>query len=190
MVSIIMFQEYSHDDSVLTISIKQHIIASGSLDRSCQVWNIQHKERLYVIRQDQSVDQIELFPTESSFDLICSGDKKLKIWKEGKLVQSLEHSNYSRRFQLNSDNSMLAVGYGDDSVNPFEGGVKVWSTADWTELEDFEFGSIHGVSFTSDSNRILAASKSGSLSVILFNDEQLDELLDETDSEYSSEASD
>lgn len=185
-----MFQEYSHDDSVLTISINQHTVASGSLDRSCQVWNIQHKKRLYTIRQDQSVDQIELFPTQSSFDLICSGDKTLKVLKAGELVQLLKHSNFSRRFQLNSDKSMLAVGYGDSSVNPYEGGVKVWSTTDWTELDDFEIGSIHGVSFNSDSNRILAASKSGSLSVIVLNDERLDEMWDEADSESSSEASD
>ena len=59
-----------------------------------------------------------------------------------------------------------------------------------TELDDFEIGSIHGVSFNSDSNRIIAASKSGSLSVIVLNDERLDEMWDEADSESSSEASD
>ena len=101
---------------------------------------------------------MQFFPSEHSYDLISSGDKTLEVWKEGKLVKSLQHSNDCWRFHLNSDKSLLAVGY--------DSGVTVWSTAAWTRLADLEIGDIMDVKFNSASNVILAAQWNGKLHIV------------------------
>ena len=59
------------------ISINENTIAIGS-DKSCQVWDIRRKERLYTIKHENSVYQVQLFPAGSSYDLISSA----KSWYE------------------------------------------------------------------------------------------------------------
>ena len=88
----------------------------------------------------------------------CGNDDTIKVWKDEKLVKNLDHSNYCRGFQLNSEKTMLAVGYSS--------GITVWSTADWKKLTDLEIGHTEGVNFNSDSSKIIAAHRNGQLSVI------------------------
>ena len=154
----LLFQEYNHANSVYSISISGQALASGSEDRSCQVWDIRERRHLYTIKQSLGVDEVQLFSTGSSYDLISSGASRMQVWKGDKLFQTLQHSNYTTRFHFNSDKSMLAVGNWN--------GVTVWSTADWKKLADLEIGNIKDVNFNSASNKILATSYYGEVSII------------------------
>ena len=63
-----------------------------------------------------------------SFDLITSSDdRKVNVWKEGKLVQTLTHSDCCRRFAFDAQKRILAVGYW--------GGLAIWSTTGGLEIQ-------------------------------------------------------
>ena len=82
------------------------------------------------------------------------------------MVRTLDHSDFCKRFHLNSDKSMLAVGTGYASNNDNEGGVTVWSTADWKKIAEVKIGEIVDVKFNSGSNKILAVRRSGEISMV------------------------
>ena len=48
----------------------------------------------------------------------------------------------------------------------YDGGVTVWSTADWKKITDQKIGGIADVHFNSDSNKIIAAERYGKISII------------------------
>ena len=97
---------------VSSLSIGGNIIASGSWDESCEVWNILKKKKLYSIKHGSSINHVQFIPTESYFDLITSSrDQTVKVWKDGKLRQILKHSNYCYGFHFDSQKQMLAVAY-------------------------------------------------------------------------------
>ena len=156
-----LFQEYNHRGCVNSITINEHNIASASGDCSCQVWNIRQKKHLYTVKHDHHVEQVKLFPAGSIFDMIsCSWDESVKVWKQEKLVQTLQHSDRCRRFDLNSEGTLLAVGYGSGS----NGGVTIWSTTEWKKLADLILGWTVDVRF--NSNKILAAHCDARISIV------------------------
>lgn len=144
---------------VNSISISGNLIASGSCDQFCTVWNISKKRRLYAVKNGGHVNQVQLFSPGHSFDLMISSyDGSVKVCKEGKVIQTLEHSNGCYRFQLNTEKTLLAVGYRD--------GLALWSTADWSKLADQKIGHIVDVHFNSTSSKVIAADRQGEVSVI------------------------
>lgn len=144
---------------VSSICIEGQRIASGSWDESCEIWSIVEKTKLYKIEHNSSVNHTQLFPDGSNFDLITSSrDQTVKVWKGGKLKQTLKHSNYCYTFQLDSKKQKLAVAY--------SGGVTIGSTAGWKLIADKKVGEIMDLCFNEDSNKILAAEILGDIYVI------------------------
>ena len=144
---------------VSSLSIGGNIIASGSWDESCEVWNILKKNKLYSIKHGSSVNHVQLITTESYFDLITSSrDQTVKVWKDGKLRQTLKHSNYCYGFHFDSQKQMLAVAY--------SGEVAIGSTTDWKLIVDKKIGEIMDVCFNENSSQILAAEILGDIYVL------------------------
>ena len=159
MLILSVFQEYKHGNTVLSINITKDFIASGSSDKSCQVWNLRQKKLLYTVKHDAWVRHVKLFPSGSNYDLISSSsDKIVKFWKQGQLVRTLEHSDDCYNFSFDSEQRMLAVANWE--------GIAVWSTSDWKKLADLKIGWIVDVHFNSTSTKILAAGSSGEISII------------------------
>ena len=125
----------------------------------CTVWNISKKRRLYTVKNGGHVNQVKLLPPGLTYDLMISSyDGSIKVCKDGKVVQTLEHSNGCYRFQLNQEKTLLAVGYRD--------GLTLWSTADWAKLADQKIGHIVDVHFNLASSKAIVADREGEVSVI------------------------
>jgi periodic tryptophan protein 1 len=88
----------SHTDSVLSISLNKfhkNILASGSSDMTCKIWDLQKGQSIYTISHHKDrVSKVEWSPKEQT--ILCSGsfDKTIEIldsrYPEDKIVQKVQ----------------------------------------------------------------------------------------------------
>ena len=86
------FKVYHHDNRVYSISIDGDRIASGSMDKTCQVWSIPQKKKLYTVVHNGSVINVRFLPRGDQL-VTSSSDKTVRIWKNGYLAKVLSHSS-------------------------------------------------------------------------------------------------
>lgn len=73
----------SHEDSVLSISLNRfhkNILASGSADQTCKIWDLQKGQNIFTINHHQDrVSKVEWSPIEATILCTGSNDKTIEI---------------------------------------------------------------------------------------------------------------
>ena len=155
MISFITFQAYKHKKCVNSISINGDTIASGGGDEKCDVRSIPQKQLLYSTSHILPVECVQLLPDSSlGFNLITSSlGGPVKLWRNGELVKSLQHSGTCWRFDLDKTNRLLAV------ANIV--GVTVWRIDNFEKIGEEEIGVTMDVRFNAASTKIIAVTMYG-----------------------------
>ena len=144
-----------------SISIVGDTIASGGSDKKCVVRSISRKQVLYSTSHQDWVNCVQLLPDSSlGFNLITCDDETVKLWRNGELVKSLEHSDECIRFDLDKTNRFLAVATGDVDDESL-GGVTVWRIENFSKIGEQKIGFTEDVRFNADSTKVLAAKYNG-----------------------------
>ena len=153
----LLFQNYKHEKHVNSLSIDKDTIASGSKDKTCEVWSISKRQKLYSIQHEDYINHVRLLSDQKlGFDLITSGDDDMvKFWLQGRIVKSLEHSNTCYRFDLDKQNRLLAVATYT--------GVTVWRLDDYAKIGEEEIGDTQDVRFNASATKLIAALTSGAV---------------------------
>ena len=156
-----LFQNYKHGNSVYSISINGDTVASGSFDETCQVWSVSKNKKLYSVKHNSWINHVHLLPDQKlKFDLItCSDDKTVKLWRRGRIVKSLQQSDWCYHFDLDKDHRLLAVATGFD-VN---GSVSVYRLDTFAKIYEKAIGSTSNVRFNKNATKLIAASFNGSV---------------------------
>ena len=155
MISFITFQAYENENSVNSISINGDTIASGGGDEKCDVRSIPQKQLLYSTSHILPVECVQLLPDSSlGFNLITSSDDRtVKLWRNGELVESLKHSSWCERFDLDRTNRLLTVAT--------EHGVTVWRIDNFSKIGEQKIGWTMDVRFNAASTKVIAVKESG-----------------------------
>ena len=129
------------------------------------MWSITRKQKLYSVEHDDQIRHVHLLSDKTlDFDLItCGEDRKVKLWRQGQLVKTLDHSNKCWRFDLDNGNRLLAVATGNDS----EGGVTLWRLSDYEKIGEEKIGDTRDVRFNDSATKVLATTYYGPVYQIL-----------------------
>ena len=116
---------YKHGNKVTSIDIQKSILASGSFDHLVQVWNIEKQIKLYEVDHGHAVYCVKIVDEL----LLASGGIMVKIWnlKSGNLLHKLQLPNMLCNFDLDPQNTLLAVAHYH--------GVSIW---DFSSLKSFD----------------------------------------------------
>ena len=93
------FQVYSHEMSIRDISVQGNLLASGSMDNSVEVTDMEKNEQLFKFQHDDSVTCVKL----SGRRLITGGrDGTVRIWSldTGKQIDKLVSKSKCQNFDL------------------------------------------------------------------------------------------
>ena len=93
---------------VNSVSVQGGLIASGSVDKSAQVSNMQTRTKLW---QFQHKDKVWCVQLHEDWLITCGNDKSTKIWDlgDGKKLHELEQSSPCWNFDISSNKSLLAI---------------------------------------------------------------------------------
>ena len=157
MIEKSSFQHYKYELAVLSISMTKNTVTSSGFDKKCQVWSISKKQKLYSIKHKESIHQVHLLSDQNlDFDLItASWDKKVKLWRQGKVFKTLKHSEGCRSFDLDKENRLLAVATKD--------GVTLWRLDRYEKIAEEKIGETKDVKFNKTATKIIAASHDGAV---------------------------
>ena len=132
------------------------LVASGGHDKSCQVWSITRKQRLFELKHSNPVIQVKFCQLGSRNLLItsCLG-KYCRVWDSntGEKVKSLRHTKTCARFDMKL--SLLAVATLD--------GVTIWSTDTWKKVFGKKIGETADLRFIDNSSKLIAAKRNGEI---------------------------
>ena len=130
-------------------------MASGSSDKTCEVWSISKKKKLYSVKHNDYIWHVQLVSDQKlGFDLItASDDKTVKLWRNGQAVKTLKHSNWCNHCELDKQNRLLAVAT--------DVGVTLWRTDDYSKIDEVKIGRIFDVRFNANSTKLIAAHNDG-----------------------------
>ena len=135
-------------------------VASGSFNlglSTCEVWSISEKKRICSVKHDDIIFHVQLVSDPKlGFDLItCSEDTTVKLWREGQLVKTLEHSNYCYHSDLGKQNRLLAIAT--------RHGVTLWRVDDYSKMKEVKIGETTDVRFNTSSTKLVAMARYGSV---------------------------
>ena len=128
---------------------------SGSNDKTCQVWSISKKQKLYSVEHGYEIYHVHLLSDQNlDFDLITASlDKTVKLWRQGKVVKTLKHFEICRSFDLDKENRLLAVATRD--------GVTLWRLDRHEKIAEEKIGSTVDIRFNENATKIIAATYYG-----------------------------
>ena len=144
-----------HSDSANSIAFSPDgkTIATGSVDNTVKLWNLEGKEIQTLKGHSDRVSSVAFSPDGKTI-ATGSGDNTVKLWNlEGKEIQTLKgHSDSVLSVAFSPDGKTIATGSGDNTV-------KLWSI-DGKELQTLKGHSDHvtSVAFSPDGKAIASGS--------------------------------
>ena len=129
-------------------------MASGSADKSLQVWNMETNSKVWQFEHEDEVKCVQLHDRW----LISSGDDKLtRIWNldTGKEKHRLVHEHPCYNFDLSPNNTILAVGC--------DSGVVLWDFETATKIKELKLGesSTNDLRFNPTGDRLVVGLQDG-----------------------------
>jgi WD40 repeat protein len=125
-------QLQSHTDCVTSVAFSPDgkIIATGSLDRTVKLWNIDGKELQTFILTD-CVTSVAFSPNGKTIATVSGRSKTVKLWNiDGKELQTFTgHTDFVGSLAFSPDGKMIATGSADKTA-------KLWNL-DGKELQTF-----------------------------------------------------
>ena len=106
-------------------------MASGSADKSLQVWNMETNSKVWQFEHEDEVKCVQLHDRW----LISSGDDKLARIRNldtGIEIHRLVHEDDCNNFDLSPNKTILAVGY--------DSGVVLWDFKNGTKIKELNLG--------------------------------------------------
>ena len=131
--------------------MQDNLLASGSEDKTVQVWNMQTKKKLAQFQHEDQVLRVQFHN-----NWLITLDKSVKIWDEktAKVLHSLSHSASCRNFDLNPDRTLLAVAC--------KNAVVLWDFKTVTKIEEFVFEKqIRNTRFNPAGNKLIVGALDG-----------------------------
>ena len=112
---------------------------------------------LYSVEHHFSIYHVHLLSDQSlDFDLITSSwDSSVELWQKGQIVESLEHSNWCRCFDLDKEKRLLAVVTDD--------GLTLWRLGRYEKIGEARIGQITDVRFNKNATKLIASIASGAV---------------------------
>ena len=91
------------------MDIDSEILVSGSKDYTIQVWSLATNSKLFEVEHDDKVWCVKIVDEM----IVSCGDKTVRLWnlKNGKLLHKLQLPHLCRCFDLNSEETLLAVAH-------------------------------------------------------------------------------
>ena len=151
-----MLKIYYHDDRVTSVDVHNEKVVSGSSDYKIQVWNMSTNSKLFELRDEGTVIGVKIVDKS----LISCGSKAVRIWslEDGKLLKKLRLPNWCRNIDLNSERTILAVG--------FYNGVVIYDFSTLVELMTIELDVVNDVRFNELGTKLIVGQYNGQISVI------------------------
>ena len=105
-------------------------MASGSADKTVQVWNMETNSKVWQFVHEDKVKCVQL---HDKWLISSSQDKSTRIWnlETGEQIHRLVHKDPCYNFDISPDKAILAVGC--------ESGVVLWDLKNATKLKEFDF---------------------------------------------------
>ena len=115
---------------MVCVSVKGNLLASGSKDKTVQVWDMETKTR---VAQFQHENEVWCVQFHNNWLITCSLDKTVRIWdvEAQKEIHKLPHSTYCKNFDLSPDKTLLAVAC--------DGSVVLWDFKNMARIKEFKF---------------------------------------------------
>ena len=135
--------------------MQENLLASGSFDKTVQVWNMQTNRKATQFQHEGGVNCVQL---HDNLLVSCSWDNSTRIWdiKTGNQLHKLSHSSECHNFDLNASKTVLAVA--SDTA------VVLWDFKKATKLKEFSLGNeICDVRFNPAGNTLVAALYGGEI---------------------------
>ena len=129
------FKVYSHWDErnpafsdVYSVSVQGNLVASGSADKTVQVWNMETNSKIWQLQHEGAVYCVQLHDKQL---ISSSHDNSTRVWnlENGQEIHRLVHEGPTN-FDLSPDETILAVG--------FASGVVMWDFRNATKLKEFD----------------------------------------------------
>ena len=128
-------------------------MASGSANKTVQVWNMRTKQKLWHLQHEDKVKCVQL---HDKYLITCCYDKSTRIWdiETGKVIQKLVHPGKCYNCDLSPNKTLLAVA----SLTA----VVLWDFKNATKIKEFKLGAkIADVRFNQDGTRLVAGLHEG-----------------------------
>ena len=128
--------------------VQGNLIASGSTDKSTQVWNMQTRTKLWQFQHEDKVFCVQL---HENWLITCSLDKSTRIWDlgDGKQIHKLEQSGRCVNLDISPNKSLLAI------ASDYE--LVLVDFAKVTKIKEFKLGTrIADVRFNRSGTRLVA----------------------------------
>ena len=132
-----------------------NLVASGSLDKTVQVWNMRIKQKLWQFHHDDVVRCVQL---HDKYLITCCKDKLTRIWdiETGKVIHKLDHPGKCYNCDLSPNKTLLAVAS--------HTAVVLWDFKNATKIKEFKLGKyINDVKFNRDGTRLVAGLYEGEI---------------------------
>ena len=135
------------------MSMQGNLLASGSEDKTVQVWNMETKSKVWELKHEEEVICVQLHDKR----LISSSDDKMtRIWNldTGKEIHGLVHEDPCTNFDLSPDKTILAVGC--------MSGVVLWDFRNAKKLKEIKLGQhANDLRFNPTGNRLVVGLDDG-----------------------------
>ncbi|MBW4598706.1 MAG: caspase family protein [Calothrix sp. FI2-JRJ7] len=167
-----------HEDGVISVAFSNdsQIIASGSLDKTIKLWNINGKLLRTLTGHTEPVYSVSLAP-DGKILASSSVDKTVKLWnvEDGSLIKTLEgHTQNVNNVVFSPDGQTLASASSDKTI-------KIWSRQDGRLLKTitgYNFPII-SIAFSPDSKNIAAGGEDKTIKIWDINNGRLLKTLSE-----------
>ena len=138
------FMIYNHKEGITSVDVQNEIVASGSFDKTVQVWNMASMTKLFDGAHGTTVWCVKVIDEK----VLSCGDKIVRVWSlAGRELYEFRHSNWCNNFDLNMDKTLLAVAHSD--------GLSIWNFSSRIKLKEIEINDVWDVRFNESGTKLV-----------------------------------
>lgn len=154
-----------HSDAVGAVAFSPDglILASGSKDKTIQIWDLATGKSLRTFQGDSSTVWSVAFDSNGSRLVTGTGFWRVMLWdlKTGQLIRSLDHNASVWSVAISRDGKLIASGSGDKTT-------KIWDAVDGRLINSLPDHTdfVYSVAFSPDGKSLVSASKDNKITIV------------------------